>query len=271
MAARERAAVSTSVLLDAYILPDDHRIFKFFPGKAYKFYEQVRTHEVAFIDVRGLSDLKGKPSDWSDEDLLTAIAMDRVNRMVAGGAQRPSRLVRSIRDKANRTFLKGLLFEAEKGDFVVMPTKDMSDEIQVGELLDEPGDLRKIEAVDDGVRRTYFGRRVKWLNPIPKRLVSIELVRLLQTPATFFQLKSSFKDAIYKFALDNYVLDGHFVSTFRTKKSIFTSKDNLLTSLWFELIEVVEEAREEGNALALKSIYQLAVDSDIDEDERNDL
>jgi hypothetical protein len=263
--------VSIKVNLDAYVLPDDHRLYKFFPGKAYKFYDQVFDNDLAFIDVRGLDALGDDYTAWTDEDIVTAIAKDRVERFVADGGDRPSRLVRSTRDKANRTFLKGLLFEARKGDFIVMPTKDLGAEVQVGELLDEPGDLRTIRTSDGGYIGNYYGRRVKWLNPIQKRLLDASLIKLLQTPATFFRIRDEFRAPIYKIALDNYVLDGHFVATFRTSKRIFTSKDNLLSSLWFELIEVVEEAREEGKDLAVSSIYQLAVESEIDEDERNDL
>jgi hypothetical protein len=56
-----------------------------------------------------------------------------------------------------------------------------------------------------------------------------------------------------------------------SSKNVFTSKDNLLSSLWFELIEVLEEARENDDELTVDSIYELAVDSEIDEDDRNDL
>lgn len=65
--------------------------------------------------------------------------------------------------------------------------------------------------------------------------------------------------------------DKQFVSTFRTSKKIFTSKDSLLSSLWFELIEVLEEARDDKAGLTIDSIYELAVESEIDEEDRNDL
>jgi hypothetical protein len=97
------------------------------------------------------------------------------------------------------------------------------------------------------------------------------LINLLQSQAAFFDVGRSHYEEVYQLAFDDYVYDGQFVSTFRTSKRVFTSKDNLLTSLWFELLEVVEEARDSGDDLDLENIYELAVESDIAEDDRNDL
>lgn len=263
--------MSVGVELDAYVLPDDHRIYKFFPGKGYKFFDQIVQSSVAFIDIRGLDKLKGKPNAWNLDEVLTAIATDRVDRSVALGGKRPSRLVRSKGDKAHLTFLKGLLFEARKGDFIIMPTKDYDANVRVGELLDDPGSVSEVTARDGGFSGKFFGRKVHWFDPVPRKRLDPALIRTLQTPATFFKIKPQLYEDIYRLALDNFFLDGQFVATFRTDKRLFTSKDNLLTSLWFELIEVVEEAREDGKELQVKNIYELAVNSDIDEDDRNDL
>lgn len=263
--------MATKVSLDAYVLPDGHKIFKFFPGKAYKFYDAVVQSSVVFLDLRSLETLDKDPHKWTDDALVTAIATDRVDRLASSGAARPKRLVRSVGDKANRTFAKSLLLEARKGDFVIMPPKEYTDDVMVGELLDEPGVLTTVRTSDGGHVGNYLGRRVKWLNPIPKRLLDDEIVALLHTPTTFFSMKDKYHNSIYRLALDNYVLESQFVATFRTSKNIFTSKDNLLTSLWFELMEVVEEAHESGEPLKLASIYELAVHSEIDEDERSDL
>ena len=263
--------MSVEVELDAYVIPRTHKVFKFFPGKGYKFYDQILNSSVAFIDVRDLDKLDGTPREWEDDEVLVAISKDRVERSVAKGNPRPSRLVRSAGDKATHTFLNGLLFAARKGDLLVMPDKDYVSIVKIGRFLDDAGEAVSISSGDDGYFGKYFGRRVEWLGEIEKRFFDRKFIKLLHSQAAFFPLDPSYHETIYRLSFDNYVYDGQFVSTFRTTKNIFTSKDNLLTSLWFELIEVVEEARNEKTELTVDNIYELAVDSDIAEDERNDL
>ncbi|MEO7178434.1 MAG: hypothetical protein ABIW83_06290, partial [Allosphingosinicella sp.] len=261
--------MAVKVEIGAYVLPDDHTVYKFFPGEGYKFYDIVKQTSVAIIDIRGLEELDGDPEDWDDEEVLNHISQDRVERAVSQGAARPKRLVNSQGDKMTQTFLYGLLFEAEKGDLILMPQKGYSTEVLIGQLLDDAGIAKKFKATDDGGLHTYYGRRVKWVGAIEKRLFSAELVDLLQTPVAFFDVGSSNYEQVYRLAFDNYVYDQQFVATFRTGKKIFTPKDNFLTSVWLELLEVLEEARETGVSLPNDaSIYDLVIGSNIDEDDR---
>ena len=62
--------VAITVELDAYVLPSDHTVYKFFPGEGYKFYEVISQTSIAFIDVRGLDELQGPPSNWDDDEVL---------------------------------------------------------------------------------------------------------------------------------------------------------------------------------------------------------
>ena len=263
--------MSVEVELDAFVLPDDHKVFKFFPGKDYKFYDLVRTTGVAIIDVRDLDELGDDPAEWDEEDVLNHIAEDRVERAVADGAARPSRLVRSQGDKATHTFLDGLFYKARKGDLILMPQKGYTTDVLIGQLVDKPGKLRKIVAEDDDWNYSYYGRRVKWVGVIEKRLFNTELITLLHSQAAFFDVGRSHYEEVYRLAFDNFVYDQKFVATFRTGKNIFTPKDNFLTSVWLELLEVLEEAREEGTDLPDGTIYDLVIASDINEDDRDDL
>jgi hypothetical protein len=212
------------------------------------------------------------PGAWEDEGLLDHIANDRIDRHVEAGGSRPERFVRSAGDKATLTFLNGLFFTAQKGDLIVMPNKGYTTAVRIGMLLDSPGVLKTITAKDSNDETyTYHGRRVKWVGEIEKRRLTDELISQLHSLAAFFDLGRSRYEEIYDKAFDDYVFNELFVATFRTSKNIFTSKDNLLSSLWFELIEVLEEAREDHVELAFDNIYELAVESDIAEDDRNDL
>jgi len=263
--------VGVEIALGAYILPDDHSVFKFFPGKSYKFYDLVVTSNLALIDVRGLDELSSDPGKWSDKEILTRISVDRVARQVARGGRRPTRLVNSVGDKQALTFIRGLFFRAEKGDLILVPAKGYTSMVMVGELLDDPGILRTVDASDDKIVSKYYGRRVKWVARLEKRLFSSEVIKLLHSQAAFFDVGYSHYEEVYNLAFDNFVYDKQVVSTFRTSKRVFTSKDNLLTSLWFELIEVLQESQDQDAKLTIKSIYELAVESDISEDDRNDL
>ena len=261
----------TNVNLGTYILPNDHKVYKFFPGKKYKFHELVEATSVALIDVRNLEVLGADPKLWDDKKLLKHIAQDRVDRKVKAGAKRPAKLVRSQGDKATQTFLKGLLFAAKKGDLILMPDKGYTTFVKIGILLDNPGDLKTIDANDDDGKYRYYGRRLRWIGQVEKRKLSDELINLLHSRAAFFDIGRGNYEEVYSKSLDNYVYDNQFVTTFRTSKNIFTSKDNLLSSLWFELIEVLQETRDNKASLKIASIYELAVQSNISEDDRNDL
>jgi hypothetical protein len=263
--------VGIEVELDAFVLPDDLRIYKFFPGKAYKFYDLIRKQRIAIIDVRDLDELGDDPEEWDPDDVLLHITTDRIERAVAEGKPRPSRVVRSQGDKAVQTFITGLFFRAKKGDLILMPQKDYMSDVLIGQFRDEPGVLRKVTAKDDGGEHTYFGRRIAWVGSVEKRKLNATLVELLQTPTAFFDVGRSHYDDVAKIAFDNFVYDKQFVATFRTNKNIFTPKDNFLTSVWLELLEVLEEARMRGADLPAGSIYELVILSNIDEDERDDL
>ncbi len=65
------------VELDAFLIEDDHRIFKCSPGKTYRFYKQVREAKSVFMDIRGLDKLLGEVKEWDDEKALKIIADDR--------------------------------------------------------------------------------------------------------------------------------------------------------------------------------------------------
>lgn len=263
--------MSVEVSLGTYILPDDHKVWKYFPGKDYKFHDLVTQTKVALIDVRDLQELDDDPDAWENDELLEHIAEDRVARRVEMGVRRPDRLVRSVGDKQTLTFLRGLLFTAKKGDLIVMPAKGYTTMVRIGILLDKRGVLKTVEAKDDDGTYRYYGRRVRWIGNIEKRRLSDELIGQLHSQAAFFDLGRSHYEEIYDRAFDDYIYDNQFIATFRTSKEIFTSKDNLLSSLWFELIEVLEEARLNDGELSIDNIYELAFESDIEEDQRNDL
>lgn len=263
--------VSVEVELNAIVLPHDHRVFKFFPGRDYKHYEVMRDRGIAFLEVRNLDTLGPDPARWPAEAVLNHIATDRVERAVEAGMDRPLRIVRSQGDKATQTFLQGLLFTANKGDLILMPNRGYTTDVLIGQFVDDAGVVVTTELPGDKGPSTHHGRRIKWIKGVEKRLFSDEVITLLHSQAAFFDIGRSHYESVYRLSFDNFIYDDQFFATFRTGKPIFTPKDSFLTSVWLELLEVLEEAREGKGKLPAGSIYDLVIDSDIDEGSRDDL
>jgi hypothetical protein len=135
------------VELDAYVIPDSHTVWKCSPGKTYRFYVAVKDAFTAFPDVRGLETIGGKPSDWTDQQILRVIAEDRRNREAAAvargrkDAQIHEGVIKS--DRAVLTFVKRIWFEAKLGDLIVIPAEGYDKEVLIGEILSDPGELRR--------------------------------------------------------------------------------------------------------------------------------
>lgn len=262
--------MSIEVKLNAVILPHDHKVYKLFPGKDYKHYTKIKDSGVVFLDVQDLEKISTDKSKWKADALVTHIATDRVARAVAKGKPQPSRLVRSQGDKATATFIQGLLFTAKKGDLVLVPDRGYGTDVLIGQFLDDPGTIVKVGGDLVG-EPAYFGRRVKWLKGAVKGKFSNHLIKLLHSQAAFFDIGRSLYEEVYLTAFDDFVYDQQFFAIYRTSKSIFTPKDNFLTSVWMELLEVLEYSRSSHEDLASGSIYDLVIESNIADSDRDDL
>lgn len=258
------------VQLDAVILPSDHRVFKLFPGKDYIHYSTIRDSSVVYLDVVNLDSISPDPIFWKGDALVTHISADRVERAVKRGKSRPSRLVRSTGDKATATFVQGLILNAKKGDLILVPDRGYGTNVLIGQLLDDPAVVAKVGGDTPG-EPAFFGRRVKWIGHRRKGAFSESLVKLLHSQAAFFDVGRSHYEEIYTYAFDDFLYDEQFFATYRTSKSIFTPKDSFLTSVWLELLEVLEESRREKNIDDNGSIYDLVIASNISDDDRDDL
>lgn len=246
------------IQLDAYALPDNHQVFKCFPGEGYKFYDVVERESVAFLDIRGLEELSGNPATWADEDLRKAIEWDLATR----GAKRRGRGKRRRRTgviKRNENFVKGLLLEVRKGALIVVPPPGYRRDVLIGEVLDTPGQPVKVEARDGDFTYVYLGRKVRWLARVEKRLLRRELLDRLHTAQAFFAIGDSLHEDVYSVAFENYVWRGNFVATFHTTKEHFTSADNLVSSIWFNGLAAVNHAVDSERTLAAASFVNVAL------------
>lgn len=252
-----------TVNLDAYVLPDDHTVFKCSPGKTYRFYLAVRAAKVVFPDIRGLDQLKGEPEQWTDAEILEVIAADRWQReMVSrmrGNQDQGSEGVSKI-DRRNLTFLKRIFFEAKKGDLVVVPVDGYAKDVLIGELLTEPGDVRAVEAKDGDYNGSYFGRPVRWRSAVQKLALSEDLIKALHTQTAVFAIGRSLHEEVYRHAYVNFVYQGHFVAEFRTAKEKFTAEDMSVVSTWLNGFDVLRNAMSGDVEIAdTDSFYKLGL------------
>ncbi|MBH5322248.1 hypothetical protein [Aurantiacibacter sediminis] len=262
-----------TVDLATTIVPNDHRIWKLFPGEGYKFERQIDDRRVAFLDVRGLDRLPENSRDWRRDRLENIASLDRWRRQVAATGIRTDRRV-SAADKRTATYVDGLLNVARKGDFLAVPSQGADAKINIYELVSRPGSVSRIEARDRRADHIFLGRRVRWLGAIPKRNLKYEVIELLQTPVAFFDLGDAGRDTIYEAILGNYVYEGEYVATYRVAKEDYNSRDNRIVSTWMEFVDLASSG--EQFAAALKATQSNAIPtildrSNLDEALRSDL
>jgi hypothetical protein len=255
------------VELDAYVIPDSHTVWKCSPGKTYRFYVAVKDAFTAFPDVRGLETIGGKPSDWTDQQILRVIAEDRRNREAAAvargrkDAQIHEGVIKS--DRAVLTFVKRIWFEAKLGDLIVIPAEGYDKEVLIGEILSDPGELRRVEAKDGDYVGDYFGRPVAWRLGIPKFELDADLIKVLHTRAAVFPMGKTARLAVYRLAYRNFVYHGEYVAEFRTAKQHFTAEDAAVVSAWLNAFSVLQysldagQGRREGEAFAMLGLSEL--------------
>lgn len=247
-----------SIQLDAFVLPDDHSVFKVFPGKGYRFYDVIKDTSTVFLDIRGLDVLSDSPATWNDKEVLAIIAADRANRRPAAkpGSHKKRR---SGVDQRDLGFLKGLLLQAKKGDLLVVPAEGYRRDVLIGEIVDDPGSVRWITAKDGDGTSIFAGRAVQWRAVIEKRHIEPKLLDRLHTPIAFFVIEPSLREQLYELAFESYVYKDVYVSTFRTSKERFTSADNLIASIWFNGLAATRNAVEQGQGDTIASQHFVSV------------
>lgn len=262
-----------TVDLATVLLPDDHKIWKLFPGEGYKFLKTMLEGNIVFLDVRGLTKLGDDPRAWKPTKLLETISKDRWERQNRLRDEQTERRV-SPNDRATVTFLNGLLLTAKKGDLIAVPHQGSNTYVSVGEFTEHPGETRTIEVNDERKLHQFVGRRVKWLQTLNKRSIDQDVLERLQTPVAFFDMGDAGRNHFYRSIYDNFVYDGVSVATFHTQKEFFTSRDNRNLSSWIGLIEVLNTSIYDPKIAARireESLSELIDEVDIPEDRRSDL
>ncbi len=257
------------VELNAYVIPDDHHVFKCSPGKTYRFYELVRDASVVFPDVRGLSSLMGAPSTWDDASMLEVINDDRWARELesrAKGNEPVGSQSISPTDKKNLSFIRRLFFEAKKGDLVIVPAAGYDKEIMIGEFTTGPGTLKEVVAKDGDYLGSFMGRPVKWRQFIEKRLLKPELIDVLHYRDAVFAMPRTRAEDVYRLTYANYVYRGNYVSEFRTEKQRFTPEDIAVISSWLNGFDYLRHQLDGSVSPSLPDFFVMALSQVPDSD-----
>lgn len=247
--------------LDAYVLPEDHSVYKFFPGKSYKFRDQIIGAEVVFLDVRGIHEITASQKPWTHEAIKQAAFQDRATRYLESRAEEVEE-EKSFRvgpnDAKHATMVHGLLYSAKKGDIIIMSAPRYQTDIYFGELLDDPGDLVRVKAVDNGVEREYPGRRVKWRTKKSKFSLSPNLEMLLYTQNAFFLIGDrNLKREIYSTCYKNFIYRGLYASSFRVSKEHFTPSNHAVVATWFNAVASIRDAVQSGDLSQIQDLTYL--------------
>lgn len=256
--------MSIEIELDAYIIPSDHTVWKSTAGKTHRFYRAVRDAKAIFPDIRGLDALSGNPKDWTDKQLLEAIALDRWNRDHKQGdgqdGQSDGGPKVTKQDRTVLTFLKRLWFDAKIGDLIVVPPDGWREPVLIGEVLSEAGDIVAIEAKDGEYNGVFYGRRVVWRTSVAKQDLTPELVKVVHTRTAVFSAPESVKEEVYRHAFGNFVYRDRYVSEFRTTKERFTTDDSVAVSVWLNGFDVLRNALEQGDRRTNDSFSEMGLD-----------
>ncbi|WP_199555490.1 hypothetical protein [Sandaracinobacteroides hominis] len=233
--------------INAYVVPSDHRVFKCSPGKTYRFFETIQDSRAIFLDIRGLDVLGTRPDQWNWQSALEIVSADRWDRELESrsrGNKPSSSQGINKTDRRNITFLKQLLLEAKKGDFVIVPVEGYTRQILIGEFTTNPGSARSVEAVDAGTSRNFVGRSVKWHNGVEKRRLSESLIKVLHTQTAVFLLGKDLYPEVYKWSLGDYIYNDLHNADFSTTKDKFTAEDSAVISVWLNGFEALRHALE---------------------------
>jgi hypothetical protein len=247
--------VSQHIELDAYVLPDDHSVFKLFPGKTYGFNKAIVDKKMAFLDIRGLDRLSDDPRSWTDAEMRQVITQDRITRgaVVKRGVAQDTKRLR---------FLKNLFFVAKKGDLVVVPLgQGLEGGVALGEFSEAPGIVRR--AVVEGKRDAFetWGRAITWKIIASRDRFTHALNRSLANANAFHTLEQKYREELYLAAYASFTYDNIYVASFPSEKERFTTTDQANIGIWFNGIAVIHDrAAANGTINEDKDFYELGLE-----------
>ena len=248
--------------IDGVVVPSDHSVYKLFPGKTYRLAKAMHDSRHAFLDIAGLTDLEGAPSEWSDDAVLRVITMERVLREIGQPCCRKLKQSGAAQDKRRLGFLKNLFFKAKKGDLILVPLGDgFASQIAVGELQDEAGDVHRISYTANEKTAETFGRRVRWVCRVDKNKLSPKLVSSLHSSTAFHLLPESVHEEVYIHSYGTFTYNGIYVAKFETDKETFTPTDYANIGALFNGLAVIHDQAKE-NIKSEEEFLELAMLSD---------
>ena len=233
------------IKLNAYVLPDGHRVFKLFPGRRYRLSNEVYQSRTAFLDINGIVDALGDdPLTWTDDGLRRVITQDRI--LQAAGSKVKKRT--TAEDTKRLGYIKTLVFDAAYGDLIVVPLgKGLDGDVAIGEFDSEPGKLTTILVKDGDSEFVTVGRSVKWRTVVKRSRFSSDLNKSLHAPTAIHLIGRSHKEALYVAAYGSFTYDDIYVASFPTEKERLTTTDQARIGVWFNALAVIHKYETNGS------------------------
>ncbi len=128
-------------------IPDTRKAYILFPGDGYRYYEDMRDGYSVFLDIPGLPFVEGEDFSKAEDLVERAIVAERIKEWHDSGRPEehlPTRTVDELNDYRTSTGrqqfagkLRNFFKDPRKGDIVIVPCKDYSDNVLFGEFSDE--------------------------------------------------------------------------------------------------------------------------------------
>jgi len=262
------------------IIPDDHRVVVARPGADYRLYPEFVDKELVGPELPSLF-LEEERINPDDPDMVARIMRSKERRSWHRRGEPadavPSEDVEDYDNTSNsqstRQFLRLIDFyfkRAKQGDLIVVPPKNFTGDVYIGEFIDDPEHAFKWNS------RLYVGdplpaRRIRWIGKFEKNSLDASILEALRVPTALFSVERSKTDFFYRRAYRNYHRSGGgFSSLFDVTEKEFNTFHGSVIPAFFNFVAANTKSIEEAGEIrgfaegAFASLGEYAPDLAID-------
>lgn len=242
------------------MIPDDHRCYILFPGEGYRLHRAMQEENSIFLDYPGLPFVPGERFQNAKDLPKRVVVSERIKEFHDGGREgdEPVRTVKELgrhrvtdsRAQSAGRFLS-FVTRLKAGDIVVVPGRDLDDEVLFGEILDNEIVPLKIERYGNDALPS---RRVRWIKTVKRIDVPSWLERKIPSPNPLRQIEKTYFSAIFDIMYERYFFEGSFVCKFSVGSQEFSSLDNFLFQQIVLYAAALHENRMEDNIANLSKL-----------------
>lgn len=259
---------------------ESDRAYRLFPGRGYRYFNEMKDHSVVFLDNPGFP--SPEPDGYAkNSEVLAQIVRSEEKKPIVNANDRSLRPQLEALDKAdfsdahwgkNREltlgWLNGLYHQAKIGDLIAVPSPGLilnnDDKYEhgftlIGEIVGEPE-----RWTNERVQKLWLGRflvrRVKWLARVRDVELDPNTAIALRTQNALISLKASSFEGPLGAAYKNVVIGDEFFARFSTQRADFTAFDNFhFNAFVMAVVAAYRASNDPSHPLsAQRSVYGLA-------------